>query len=46
MLVAWLVGKDNVGKRGGHTWLALVRGLRHPKVNQTELASKIEEKEF
>ena len=42
MLSARLVGKDNVGGRGGHTWLALVRGLRHPMVNQTELADRIE----
>ena len=42
MLAAWLQGKDSVSKRGGHTWQALVNGLRHQKVNQTEIASKIQ----
>lgn len=42
MLAAWLQGKDSVGRRGGHTWQALVSGLRHPRLNQTEMASRIE----
>ena len=43
MLALWLQGKDKVPSKGGHTWRALVNALRHPKVNQTEIASKIEQ---
>ena len=43
MLTAWLMGKDMVRKRGGHSWRALVNGLRHRRVNQTEIACKIEQ---
>ena len=42
MLTAWLQGQDNVGRRGGHTWGALVKGLRHPSVAQNETADKIQ----
>ena len=42
MLAAWLQGKDRVNQLGGHTWESLVRGLRHPRLNQTEIADKIE----
>ena len=42
MLTAWLQGQDNVGRRGGHTWGALVKGLRHPSVSQNETADKIQ----
>jgi len=42
MLTAWLQGQDNVGRRGGHTWEALVKGLRHPSVAQNETADKIQ----
>lgn len=42
MLAAWLQGKDRVNQKGGHTWESLVWGLKHPKVNQTEIAEKIE----
>ena len=41
MLAAWLMGKDKVGEKGGHTWQSLVEGLRHPRLNQTEIANKI-----
>jgi len=41
MLTAWLQGQDDVGKRGGHTWESLVKGLRHPSVAQNETADKI-----
>ena len=41
MLTAWLQGQDDVGRRGGHTWRALVKGLRHPSVAQNETADKI-----
>ena len=42
MLTAWLQGQDGVGRRGGHTWGALVKGLKHPTVSQNETADKIE----
>lgn len=41
MLTAWLQGQDDVGRRGGHTWEAMVKGLRHPSVAQNETADKI-----
>lgn len=43
MLTAWLMGRDAVRKRGGHTWPALVSGLRHARVNQTEIANRVEQ---
>ena len=42
MLTGWLQGQDNVGRRGGHTWGALVKGLRHPSVAQNETADRIQ----
>ena len=42
MLAAWLQGMDDVNKRGGHTWKALVNALKRPSVNQTEIADKIQ----
>jgi len=42
MLTAWLQGQDNVGRKGGHTWRTLVKGLRHPSVSQNEAADKIQ----
>ena len=42
MLAAWLQGQDDVNKRGGHTWRALEKALRHPSMNQNETANKIE----
>jgi len=42
MLAAWLQRNDDVNKRGGHTWRALVNALKHPLVNQSEIADKIQ----
>ena len=42
MLVAWLLGQDDVIKRGGHTWGALVNALQHPSVTQNEIADRIQ----
>ena len=42
MLAAWLRGQDNVNKRGGHTWKALVNALRHSQVAQNEIADRIQ----
>ena len=42
MLTAWLLGQDDVNKRGGHTWGALVKALRNPSVAQNEIADKIQ----
>ena len=42
MLTAWLLGQDGVNKRGGHTWGALVKALRHAVVNQNEIADRIQ----
>ena len=42
ILTAWLLGQDDVNKRGGHTWGALVKALRHPVVNQNEIADRIQ----
>ena len=41
-LAAWLRGQDNVNKRGGHTWKALVNALRHSQVAQNEIADRIQ----
>ena len=46
MLTAWLQGQDDVGRKGGHTWGALVKGLRHPSVAQTETADKIQKEKL
>jgi len=32
--------QDDVGRRGGHTWRALVKGLRHPSVACSGLLTK------
>ena len=42
MLAAWLQGKDDVNKRGGHSWRALVKALKNPLVKQYEIADKIQ----
>ena len=42
MLAAWLRGQDDVNKRGGHTWGALVKALRHQSVAQNEIADRIQ----
>ena len=42
MLTAWLLGQDDVNKRGGHTWEALVKALRYQSVAQNEIADKIQ----
>lgn len=42
MLAAWLLGRDDVNKTGEHTWRALVNVHKHPLVNQSEIADKIQ----
>ena len=42
MIAAWLQKEDQVIKRGIPTWETLVKALRHPKVNQTGVAERIE----
>ena len=42
MIAAWLQKEDQVIKMGVPTWETLVKALRHPRVNQTGLAEKIE----
>ena len=42
MLAAWLRGQDDVNKRGGHTWGALVNALRDSQVAQNEIADRIQ----
>ena len=42
MIAAWLQKEDQVIKSGMPTWETLVKALRHPRVNQTGLAEKIE----
>ena len=42
MIAAWLQKEDHVTKMGVPTWKTLVKALRHPRVNQTRLAEKIE----
>jgi len=42
MLTAWLQGQDNVGRKGGHTWGTLVKGLSDPLVAQNETAHKVQ----
>ena len=42
MIYAWLQREDQVLKRGVPTWNTLVKDLRDPRVNQTEIADRIE----
>jgi len=42
MIAAWLKKEDQVLKRGVPTWKTLVKALRHRRVNQTEVADRIE----
>ena len=44
MIAAWLQREDQVAKRGVLTWETLVKALRHPRVNQAGVATKIETK--
>ena len=41
VIAAWLKKEDEVVKMGIPTWETLVKALRQPRVNQTEVASKI-----
>ena len=41
VIAAWLQKEDQVLKMGIPTWETLVKALRHPRVNQTEVACKI-----
>ena len=43
---AWLQKVDQVNKRGVPTWERLVEALRHERVGQTGIASKIETQEL
>ena len=42
MIAAWLQKVDQVQKRGVPTWQRLVEALKHDRVGQTGIASKIE----
>ena len=43
VIAAWLQKEDQVTKRGiKPTWETLAKALRHPRVNQTRIAEKIE----
>ena len=42
MIYAWLQKEDQVLKRGVPTWNTLVMALRDRRVNQTEIADRIE----
>ena len=42
MIAAWLQKEDQVIKQGVPTWETLAKALRHPRVNQTGVAKKIE----
>ena len=42
VIAAWLQKEDQVTKRGVPTWETLAKALRHPRVNQTGVAEKIE----
>ena len=42
MIAAWLQKEDQVLKRGVPTWETLAKALRHPIVNQTGVADRIE----
>ena len=41
VIAAWLQKEDQVLKMGIPTWETLFKALVHPRVNQTEVASKI-----
>lgn len=41
VVLRWLQGKDQVMKRGGHSWSSLVKALREPRVQQYGIAAKI-----
>ena len=41
VIAAWLQREDNVIGKGLPTWSALVKALRHPRLNKTGLADKI-----
>ena len=42
MIAAWLQKVDQVQKKGPPTWQRLVEALKHERVGQTGMASKIE----
>ena len=42
MIAAWLLKEDQVTAQGVPTWETLVKALRHPRVNQTGVAERIE----
>ena len=42
MIAAWLQKVDQVQKKGPPTWQRLVEALKHDRVGQTGIASKIE----
>ena len=42
MIASWLQKEDQMLKRGVPTWETLVKALRQPRVNQTEVAERIE----
>ena len=41
VIAAWLREEDNVKKKGEPSWTVLVDALKHPRVGQTGIASKI-----
>ena len=43
VIAAWLQKEDQVLKMRIPTWETLVKALRHPRVNQTGLANKVED---
>ena len=42
MIDAWLQKEDQATKMGVPTWETLVKALKHRRVNQIEIAKKIE----
>ena len=42
MIAAWLQKEDQVTKMGVPTWENLIKALRHPRINQTGVAERIE----
>ena len=42
MIDAWLQKEDQATKMGVPTWESLVKALKHRRVNQIEIAKKIE----
>ena len=46
VIVAWLQKEDQVLTKGKPTWETLVKALRRPKVNKTEVAMKIEKEKL